>query len=235
MQPTGQSTADTQGKVSVWRWPLDAEMTAEGLSAEESRRADRFYHERDRRRFLVAHHGLRRVLGDALGIRPAEVTLQTGPHGKPSLAGVGPRRLEFNLTHSGEWALLALSDDGPVGVDLEQQRPVGESQAIADRHYAQLERSRAPDPDSADYERWFFETWTAKEAALKLLGAGLALPLHQVETPPADGWAELPRPNPLQLARCWIGRLDAPDGFRAALATPQRPQSVAMHTLEQVV
>ena len=99
--------------------------------------------------------------------------------GKPRL--VSPGRLEFNLSHSGDHALLAVSRERPVGVDIEVVRPIRERDSIVSRYFTDAERisfDAVPPPLRDDH---FFRLWTRKEAFLKALGVGLSGGLDRVE------------------------------------------------------
>jgi len=114
--------------VSVWCADTDA-CIREGdlsryealMSPSELMRNQRFFFERDRLTDLVARALVRTVLGRWLCIRPETICFEAGPRGKPELARDvhgGPRPF-FNLTHSLGMVMLAVSNDRPVGVDVE--------------------------------------------------------------------------------------------------------------------
>jgi len=129
-----------------------------------------------RRRFVVARAALRGVLGAALGQPPRSLRFVEGPHGKPALADQPPP-LRFNLSHSGELALLALSLDRELGVDLERRRHHLDHLGIARRYFAPDELAALAALPAAQQETAFYRCWTRKEALLKAKGAGLTLPL----------------------------------------------------------
>jgi 4'-phosphopantetheinyl transferase len=126
------------------------------LSAEERDRSARFRSDQDRLRFIVAHGALREVLGRDLGIPPGDIRFEYNEYGKPALRPELGRRSKFNLSHSADLALIALSADRDVGVDVEPIRPASE--------YAEIARC---DP------RAFCELWTKREAYVKARGEGL--------------------------------------------------------------
>ncbi|HYF66402.1 MAG TPA: hypothetical protein VD886_26475 [Herpetosiphonaceae bacterium] len=116
------------GVIEVWSVGLERPAAAVAalhatLPADERARAERFRFERDRRRFSVAHAALRAILAARLGCAPGAVALLAGEYGKPALAG-NRAGLEFNLSHAAEYALIALALDTPIGVDIEQPRPI---------------------------------------------------------------------------------------------------------------
>src|SRR5262244_1393315 len=98
------------------------------LSAEEIARARRFHREADARRYLAGRAAMRRALGELLGSEPARLVFETGPHGKPGLAGAP---CSFNFSRSGARAVLAVVEEGRVGVDLEAADAAPDSEDLA--------------------------------------------------------------------------------------------------------
>ncbi len=102
----------------------DNEANRELLDSQERRRADHFAREEDRLRFTAQHAALRRVLADYLEVEPTAICFSYGEAGKPLLAAPTEVKLEFNLSHTGNLAAIAVTNSGPVGVDLERLRDV---------------------------------------------------------------------------------------------------------------
>ena len=145
----------------------------EVLDGDEKERAARFRFEEDRRRWRAARAFLRLVLGAYLDVEPFAVVFHLGPQGKPF---VEPGH-EFNLSHSGDLVLIAVSDVA-VGVDVERVDRVRANESIADRYFDQSERrwiESSPDKDHA-----FYRLWTIKESVMKADGRGMSIPLEQV-------------------------------------------------------
>ena len=110
------------GEVHAWCVDLDAAgadggAEATGLSADERARAARFHFARDRVRFLRGRAALRHLLAGYAGLEARALVFAQGAHGKPALPGTG---LEFNLSHSGGCAVLAVTRGRRVGVDVER-------------------------------------------------------------------------------------------------------------------
>ena len=195
------------------------------LNQEELRRADKFVTDRLKRRFVAARAGLRNALGEATGRAAAEISFSYGPMGKPRLIlGTADPPIHFNLTHSGENAVLAVSRE-PIGVDLEVLRPMSRAAAFAKRWFHAAEQDRYAGSSEADRLEVFFRIWTAKEAALKLLGKGVGEALPQLLTPEGDGWAtDLPA-NDSGIRQAWITRADT-SGAYTAIACAEKPVSI---------
>ena len=148
-------------------------------------RAARFHFEKDRLRWTSARAALRVVLSRYLGIASADVVFVLGEHGKPFAAGGG---VEFNLSHSGDWAMIAVSREIPVGVDIE---------AIRDNIDIAKLLTRMKEMDLPEGNTALFRRWTEREAKTK--AAGMPLMVH-------------PEANVFTVG------LQAPEGYAAAVA-----------------
>jgi 4'-phosphopantetheinyl transferase len=164
-------------EVHVWAWALEPlPDNLDGhvalLDDAERQRMNRFHFAPDRARYAVAHGNVRRILGAYLHRPPAHLTFQEDAYGKPRLAARGPEEpLAFSISHSRRVAALAVSRDGPVGVDVEDVRPI--ERAVAAAHFSAAELA---DLDRLDAKQWpggFYRCWTRKEAILKAEGIGL--------------------------------------------------------------
>lgn len=181
------------------------------LDPEERARAARFLVPQVGRRFTVARGTLREILGAELGVSPGSVEFAYGEHGKPSVEG-----LHFNLSHSGDRALVGVADR-PVGVDLEELRPGVQFRRLAERFFSALEREALPDEGLATA---FFRLWTRKEAYLKACGKGLALPLASFAVPqePLPAWARMRwAEDPAEVDRWLLRDVDVGPGYVGAV------------------
>src|SRR5271165_6012747 len=148
------------------------------LSPQERMRADRFYREADRRRFVLGRAMVRRLCGTHLGVKPETVRFEQTPNGKPYLdcpTETAERRLEFSVAHSGDCVLIAWGLGRAVGVDVEaldRNPPLSfdgvSSTAFSDSECAAL-AAAAPDQLPAT----FYRIWVRKEAVLKAEGCGI--------------------------------------------------------------
>jgi 4'-phosphopantetheinyl transferase len=171
--------------IEVWLARLDLQVEevaqcANLLSLDERLRADRFYFEPDRRRFIVARGRLRLLLGRRLRIAPAAVAFAYTASGKPFVAG-SPERIHFNLAHSAERALYAASSDCHLGVDIEHLNRDIDWRRLSKRLFTRRECAAVRRLSAPHRRRAFFAAWTCKEAIVKALGGGLSLPLNQFE------------------------------------------------------
>jgi 4'-phosphopantetheinyl transferase len=146
-------------------------------------RLTRYVHAEDRIRSLLGQMLIRKLVADAASIPFLHISFIAGPYGKPALAN-GDLQPNFNLSHSGEWVLCAISD-APIGVDVEQIATA--DLAMAKQFFAPAEyRFIAGAPDARLQHERFFAVWTAKESYIKAVGMGLSLPLDSFTTV-ADG------------------------------------------------
>ena len=166
-------------RVEVWSVDLDAAVRHLGpeppaLDADERSRASRMLDPVAGARFAAAHAALRDVLAARAGEAPEALRFTTGPQGKPALAA--QLELPFNLSHAGGWALVAVGERAPVGVDVERPRERLESERLAERFFTEREARFVAERPAA-----FLELWTRKEALVKAVGAGLSVPLDAFE------------------------------------------------------
>lgn len=210
-------------EVHVWRVELDrnAEEIRQFramLSEDERKRADRFYFERDRHRFIVGRGRLRSLLAKYLQVAPEEIEFRYSAKGKPMLANVD-RGLHFNLSHSGGLALYAIASQ-PVGIDLEQIRDLSDAEQLAKRFFTPAEAEAIATLPMAQKQAAFLNGWTRKEAYLKATGDGLA-GLDEVEVSLIPGMpAKLLRiqGNSELASRWFIGELHPHPDYVAAVA-----------------
>lgn len=165
------------GDIHVWRVSLAGDEAlcaarAALLSPDERARADRFRLARDRRRSILARSALRLILADYLSAVPDALCFAYGPHGKPALSGAFAP-LSFNVSHSDDLALIAVSEGGSVGVDIERIRADVEGSEIAERFFCPAERAWLQSLPRAHRPDGFFTLWTRKEAYIKARGSGL--------------------------------------------------------------
>jgi 4'-phosphopantetheinyl transferase len=170
----------TSGEIHVWCASLGAAASADDglgwpLSLPERERAARLRFERDRRRFIAARTILRKLLGGYLHCNPALVGLCYGPAGKPCIDPVQhpSADIEFNLSHSEDLALYAVTTGCAVGVDVESVREIPDAAELAAGHFTPRELAEFHASTAQEVSVRFLEGWTRKEAALKARGLGL--------------------------------------------------------------
>ena len=193
-EPHPESFALKPSDVHVWAIDLKAtpkqlRELATLLSQDEKERAARYKYDADRERYMIARGTLRKLLGKYLRIEPEKIGFRFENYGKPVVEPC--TNLHFNLTHSGELALLAVTQIDEVGIDLEGLRPISDLMAIAERYFTENEQSLIRSvPEQAAVET-FFNFWVRKEAYAKAIGKGMNLAFNRIEV--SLGSEESPR------------------------------------------
>jgi 4'-phosphopantetheinyl transferase len=213
--------------VHVWAAALDLpsheiEDLSSILSDAERDRAERFRFARHRNRFIAGRGLLRTVLGEYLTCAPEQLEFSYGPFGKPSLRGSSARGgLQFNLAHSEDLALLAVTRAGAIGVDVERVRVLEDFKELVNRFFSPSENARFGRLLMEQRPAAFFNLWTRKEAWLKATGEGIGQYLNGVEVSflPEEAPRLLQIPSQLGPDRPWcLHHLAPAEGFVAALA-----------------
>ncbi len=217
------------GEVHLWRVKLEVEENIlsslfAALGKDERARGDRFRFPHDRRRYIVAHGALRSILGHYCGCQPEQIRFQHNSHGKPALAPEmqsSRAPLQFNLSHSHELALIGLTLNRQIGVDIERIRPELAEDRIAERFFSPREVAALRSLPATEQTHAFFRCWTCKEAFVKARGQGLSLPLDHfdVSFTPGQPAALLSVADiPGEASRWSLYTLTPAPGYTAAIA-----------------
>jgi 4'-phosphopantetheinyl transferase len=140
------------------------------LTPEEIKRSQRFHQLIDRQRFVIGRGVLRLLLGSYLSIPPLQLTISQEKKGKLFATEALERNIHFNLSHSGNWILIAI-DNKEVGVDVEKVFPDFYCEEMMHYNFSPAERVYIQQSHTPVKE--FFQFWTRKEALLKATGVGL--------------------------------------------------------------
>ena len=151
------------------------------LSLEERQRVESYPFFKEQRRFVISRGVLRIVLSQWLKNSPQQIAINTRAAGKPEVEGV-----HFNLSHTDEKMILAISPDGPVGVDLEKRDSKAWSEEAEELLFSSQEMKRAFMMSSENRIDYFLSVWTKKEAWLKGIGCGISSDLKQFDTENSD-------------------------------------------------
>ncbi|MEU4362992.1 4'-phosphopantetheinyl transferase superfamily protein [Promicromonospora sp. NPDC023987] len=173
---------------------------------------------------LTSRAAQRLILARYLRVAPDEIVVDRScercgdqQHGRPHVPGAA---LDYSVSHTRAWVLVAVVGDGRVGANLDARPADGDLNDLAAAALTPAERRtwrRLPARDRADA---LLAYWTRKEATTKLTGHGLAIPLRDLDvTGPRptlltrDPSVRLPHPRP------YLTHVPAPAGHSAALAT----------------
>jgi len=162
--------------VDLWAWALSrdgcgVDVWYDLLSSSERNRASGMKSNALRWSFIAGRGRMRQILAGYNATDPAELQFEYGEKGKPALKNSD---LQFNLSHTSDYVVLAVARGVHVGVDIEAARPI--EPRLARRFFspaenAALEKVQSP----TEWNNTFFRIWTAKEAVSKALGLGLEL------------------------------------------------------------
>jgi 4'-phosphopantetheinyl transferase len=199
--------------VHVWRADLravDGEL-GELLCEQELARAERLLSDSARVRWTRCHGILRSLLARYLGGDPRALQFSLGEHGKPALQSAAASPLQFNLSHSADVALYAVSESMQVGIDVEVNRRPLDELALAARVLGEAEAERLGALDPETRTREFLRSWVAHEAAVKCRGTGLGR-----------------RSESSAPAAMWTTELEIGPGAAAAVVAEQEPSEVCL-------
>lgn len=236
-----------EGEVHLWYASLELPTTTiltlrTLLSADELARAKRFHFERDRRRFIVARGLLRLLLGRYLSLSSADIRFDYSDFGKPALhPEQNPQNLCFNVSHSGEMVIYAMTQGRRIGVDVEELRALDGLEQIAASFFSSRENNLLRTLPDAQKQRAFFNCWTRKEAFIKADGQGLSLgldsfdvTLHPHEPAQLLEVRKGPAEETENAAERWtLAAVETSDGYVAAVVVEGR--DVVIHPARELL
>jgi len=165
---------------------------------------------------------LRDILSCYLRVPPSELGFRYSAYGKPALAdNFDAAGVRFNVSHSHEMALFAVTCGREVGVDIEYLGREVRGEEIAEHFFSTQERANLRALPAEMKHLGFFNCWTRKEAYIKAHGEGLSLPLDQFDVSLAPGEAAAllaTRSDPREALRWSLQALTPGPGYVAALA-----------------
>lgn len=204
------------------------------LSREERERAARLRNPGERRRWAAARGLLRRILANYTGAGGQALVFRRSAGGKPEL--LGPGKIEFSLSHSGELVAIAVARAVPVGVDVERVRHHPLAEGVLRRCFSFRERRALERLSPALRPRAFLLGWTRKEAYAKAVGSGVWRGLAGIEVAVEPG-----RParylaldgDPVAATAWWLRHLEPSPGYVGALAVAGGSRRVVRRRLER--
>ena len=194
------------------------------LLVDELAKADRYHQEKDRRRFITSRAALRIILAKYLPIQPRDIQFKPGTNKKPFVQNNGNINLHYNISHSGEWILVAVGNYG-IGVDVEKINP--------DFHYEDIFPLSFSDAEieiirkSSSSRKDFYLYWTRKEALTKATAKGLDH--HLKDVPCLDGSHTVSSEIVPEVITSWMVssfELDEQHIASVAYRSPQMPPAV---------
>ena len=199
------------------------------LSPQERVRAVSIVFSKHASHWIACRAAMRRILGHLIHLPPGEVPIIVSELGKPALTEPFDF-LHFSISHCEDLALLAVSVDGPVGVDLD---PLGRAAELGgcESTFCHPEEIAALPANPDDRHRSLLELWTAKEALLKALGTGFTV---APETVRIHGNTASSQPTLPGMRDQIIHRLNHPAlaGYCAAVSAPRSVTRIEMRPFE---
>jgi 4'-phosphopantetheinyl transferase len=207
------------------------------LSSDELARTSTYRFDDPRRRFVIARGALRKLLGKYLDASPTAIEIGADQNQKPYLLDKHSKSgLHFNVSHSGNLAVIAFAKDCEVGVDVEELREVSHLEQIARRFFHPLEISTVLSAPEPDRNLAFLRCWTGKEAILKGLGTGIVGNLAAFQVPPGNAWQGWIEYSDVSMnairSRCWLEQLTPAADYAAAIACVESKRTVRLYAFE---
>jgi 4'-phosphopantetheinyl transferase len=219
-----ESSGNETGFIDVWRVDLSKSKLDELrsiLSEDEIQRADKFVFDKDRNTFSRSRCCLRLILADCLQCEPEEIEFSFNEHGRPEISSPTLNSFNFNLTHSGDMALIAVSRGRRVGIDLNYLGQARDWQPIAKRSFSMAEQRALFLLPETDREKVFYQIWGQKEAYTKALGTGFSYGFQNFTVIVDPGGATgllVEDKRPLAIGEWAIACIDVGEQWVAALA-----------------
>ena len=175
------------GTKEVERWRLK-------LPPDEVSNAQRVGSAEANDRFIQCRLILRLLLGCHIGDGWYSLPFEYGAGGKPALPPESP--VQFNIAHSGDLAVFALSHSSgnpvQIGVDVELMRPRPNCMDLALRFFHPDESAYLASLPAYRRDAEFLQIWVRKEACLKAAGIGIAGNLDSFSAIEANDLVSLP-------------------------------------------
>lgn len=229
------------GEIHVWWASLDRcqthlESLEQLLDDDDLRRVNRIRVERPRLQNLLAHGAVRLLLGDYTGRAPAGIRFSFADRGRPFLAPIPDTpSVDFNLSHSGDVVVIALTTPGPIGIDLEAKSEAPSAVRLADRFFSAEEHAFLESLPEERRAAAFLHCWTCKEALLKATGEGLAgggLRRVVVDPDPDRPPRIIRIGQSTSVAKDWhLRRVKLPMVATCTIATRKVPREVSLYDL----
>ena len=211
---------------------FDNKQCIQYLSEEERTRAEKLKIEEKKNQFVITRSILRLLLSRAIGKPYQDIVFLYGEHGKPSInESLNNKPIEFNVSHSGNYALIAITLSNKVGVDIEEVNFDTDYQSLSKRFFSENEKKELIKIGNELQLDSFYRVWARKESFIKATGKGVAYGLDQFtvtldET--IDGGTEVLTFNSLD-DKWFCYDLINIDNYKTALTTTNKTCDVVIH------
>ena len=139
------------------------------LSPDEQATLNSLQYAEEKEHYITSRGTLRKLLSLYLKINPADIRFTYGPHGKPQLECPN-KDLQFNVSHSGDITVVAVTQIVRVGVDIEFLNSVSDIPFLSGHFLTGREKKAYSELDDTEKRGEFLACWTLKEACIKAAG-----------------------------------------------------------------
>lgn len=222
----------SRSELHIWRINLDNvnyqfKYPISLLSSEEIKRSKQFIFDRDCHCYQVTHSMKRLILANYLDCDPQCLHFKIESYGKPALANLQtPLKIQFNISHSRDLILIAITVEDPIGIDIEYNDKKRSIESLGETIFSPSEKKFFLTLKSQrEKEETFFRCWTRKEAFLKAIGIGLGQDLTNIsvdlnKTVSSHDWLKISTINQSEIMPWKIFPIDIDDFYIAnAVAT----------------
>lgn len=161
------------------------------LQIEEKERIMNFVFKKDAKSALIGRLLMRKVISDFTKIPYNEVILKRTEKGKPFLANdpmePSQRKFNFNISHQGDFTVLAAEPESQVGVDVMKTTYPSSSTVPGFFHTMRKQftgyewQTIKSQPSEWNQLQMFYRHWCLKESYVKATGTGIGRDLQSVE------------------------------------------------------
>ncbi len=194
------------------------------LSPDEMKRAMRFRFPLHKQRFIISRSLLRKTISLYTGISPENIIFTYNDHGKPSLQQ-NNLSLQFNISHSADVAIFALTINQEIGVDIEKIEPHFKEK-IAKRFFTPQEYLQLMSLSDDARINGFYHIWSKKEALIKALGQGLLTLLSDFSIDPSQAKQSVSFTYLEHPYHYYLESIQVPEEYQGAFATRERIERV---------
>lgn len=194
MSNSFESNQHPKFEVKLWFCSLNSKLSPQQiarfeaiLTPEERDKVGRFKLQKAQQQGLIVRAALRLALSQHRSIKPQDWRFEYGEKGKPRLSAQQrvASGLEFNISHSGDWLVIAIchceQQELQLGVDIERERAHTNFQSIMKHYFTQCEIKDVMALEDESRRKRFFDLWALKESYIKARGLGLALSLQSFQ------------------------------------------------------
>lgn len=150
------------------------------LSEEEIERANKLKIEEKKKQFIITRSLLRKLLSNALNKSATEINFSYGENKKPYIEEkYNNKSVEFNISHSCNYGLIAITLETSIGVDIEKINQEIDFESLSNRFFSEKEKLELNHLDDNKKIDAFYRGWVRKESFIKAIGKGIAFGLDR--------------------------------------------------------